>query len=322
MIIEETLLKEIFINPIQLEGNRIYKESTDSDAENQAQTEKIFSDKWTEVEQYKNTEKLYQFQYEWFLKLYGFESQDRLKEYLTSKKVIIDTGCGLGYKASWLAKLAPESLVIGIDISDALEIAAKNYADIPNLFFARGDIANTGLRPDSIDFVVCDQVIMHTEAPEKTFAHLSDITSPEGEFACYVYSKKALPRELVDDYFRRATHAIPKEQMWEFSAQLTELGKRLSELKVEFDAPDIPLLGIKGGKYDIQRFIYWNFLKCFWREDWGFDLSKSTNYDWYAPSNARRFSKQEFLEMVEKNNLAISYFHEEEACYSGRFLKR
>jgi len=24
-----------------------------------------------------------------------------------------------------------------------------------------------------------------------------------------------------------------------------------------------PELGIKGGKYDLQRFIYWNFLKCF-----------------------------------------------------------
>ena len=57
----------------------------------------------------------------------------------------------------------------------------------------------------------------------------------------------------------------------------------------------------------VQRFIYWNFLKCFWKEDWGFDLSKSTNYDWYAPSNAKRFSKDEFLKMKE-NDLSISFF--------------
>jgi hypothetical protein len=109
--------------------------------------------------------------------------------------------------------------------------------------------------------------------------------------------------------------------MWEFSEQLTELGRRLSDLKISFESPDIPLLGIKGGKYDIQRFIYWNFLKCFWKEEWGFDLSKSTNYDWYAPSNAKRFSKSEFLSMVTENNLTITYLHEEEACYSGRFKK-
>jgi SAM-dependent methyltransferase len=314
-------IQKLFVDPVTIEKNRIYRNADANMAHNQAQTEDIFSDKWVEVEQYKNVDKLYEFQFDWFLKLYGFDTEEKLAEYLSTKKVIIDTGCGLGYKAGWFAKLAPKSIVIGIDISDALDLAAKNFASLPNLFFLKGDIANTGLKPGSIDFVVCDQVIMHTEVPENTFAHLSAITAKQGEFACYVYSKKALPRELVDDYFRKATHNISKEEMWEFSEQLTELGKRLSELKVSFESPDIPLLGIKGGTYDIQRFIYWNFLKCFWRDDWGFDLSKSTNYDWYAPSNAKRFSKEEFLKMVSDNKLEVSFLHQEEACYSGRFLK-
>ncbi len=316
-------IKELFKNEVNIQGNCIVP-ATNSNVEdaNQAQTEKIFSDKWTEAEQYQNIEKLYEFQFDWFLKLYGFETEEALKNYLLDKRVIIDTGCGLGYKAGWFAKLAPESIVIGIDISDALELAAKNFAHLPNLFFLKGDISNTGLKTESIDFVVCDQVIMHTEVPENTFAHLSEITKREGEFACYVYSQKALPRELVDDYFRKATHNISNEEMWKFSEQLTELGKRLSELKIEFESPDIPLLGIKGGKYDIQRFIYWNFLKCFWKDDWGFDLSKSTNYDWYAPSNAKRFSREDFLKMIADNHLELSFFHEEEACYSGRFLKK
>jgi SAM-dependent methyltransferase len=309
----EASLRDNFISLVDEDQGR---------AENQSQTEKIFSDKWTEVEQYKNVDKLYEFQFDWFLKLYGFDSEEQLKEYLQTKRVILDTGCGLGYKAAWFARLAPQSIVLGIDISDAVDLAAKNFAHLNNLFFLKGDIADTGLKPGSVDFVVCDQVIMHTEVPEKTFAHLSDITSANGEFACYVYSKKALPRELVDDYFRKATHQIGNEEMWQFSEQLTELGKRLSELNVSFTSPDIPLLGIKGGTYDIQRFIYWNFLKCFWKEDWGFDLCKSTNYDWYAPSNAKRFSKEEFLEMVSNNHLDVSFFHQEEACYSGRFLKK
>jgi SAM-dependent methyltransferase len=275
-----------------------------------------------EADEYNNIEKLYNFQFEWFLTLYGFESEGDLAEFLSSKRIIIDTGCGLGYKAAWFAKLAPHAVVLGVDISDSIYVAAKNFNHHSNLFFFRGDIANTGLKDNVIDFVVCDQVIMHTEIPEQTFKHLSDITSLGGEFSCYVYSKKALPRELLDEYFRTATHSISNEKMWEFSEQITELGRRLSELKISFESPDIPLLGIKGGTYDIQRFIYWNFLKCFWKEDWGFDLSKSTNFDWYAPSNAKRFSKEEFLKMVKENNLTISYFHEEEACYSGRFSKK
>ena len=316
-------VQDLFKNPVTVKGNFITLPDLGPDYEsNQKQTEKIFSEKWVEADEYKNIDKLYEFQFNWFLSLYGFETEEKLAVFLADKKTIIDTGCGLGYKAAWFARLAPEAIVLGVDISDAIEVAAKNFKDYPNLFFFRGDIADTGLRENSIDFTVCDQVIMHTEVPEKTFKHLSSITSPRGEFACYVYSKKALPRELVDDYFRKATHQIPSEEMWKLSEQLTELGKRLSELNVNFESPEIPLLGIKGGQYDIQRFIYWNFLKCFWKEDWGFDLSKSTNYDWYAPSNAKRFSKQEFLDMIGENKLTISFLHEEEACYSGRFLKK
>ena len=315
-------LKQLFAKEIFVQGNKIsFEQSEHNKADNQVQTSDIFSDKWVEAAEYDSIEKMYSFQLDWFLKLYGFETRENLAAFLKDKNTIIDTGCGLGYKAAWFAELAPHAVVLGTDISDALDVAAKNYVHIPNLFFFRGDIANTGLKKGVIDFTVCDQVIMHTEVPEHTFKHLSDITSAKGEFACYVYSKKALPRELVDDYFRKATHDIPNDKMWEFSAQLTELGKRLSELKVSFDCPEIPLLGIKGGVIDVQRFIYWNFLKCFWKEDWGFDLSKSTNYDWYAPSNAKRFSKEEFLDMAKANDLKVTFLHQEEACYSGRFAK-
>jgi ubiquinone/menaquinone biosynthesis C-methylase UbiE len=318
----ESKIQELFNDPIFINRNIIAIGSSDAVADNQAQTEKIFSDKWTQMAEYEDAQKGYDFQKEWFLSLYGFGTEEKLQEYLRTKNTVIDTGCGLGYKSEWFARLAPETIVIGIDISDSLEIAAAKYAHLPNLFFLRGDIANTGLKSNSIDFVVCDQVIMHTEVPETTFAHLSDVTSEGGEFACYVYSKKALPRELVDDYFRKATHKIENETMWEFSDQLTVLGKRLSELNVSFECPDIPVLGIKGGTYDIQRFIYWNFLKCFWNEKLGFEISKSTNYDWYAPSNAKRFSKEDFLQMAADSKLDINFLHEEEACYSARFGKK
>jgi SAM-dependent methyltransferase len=265
---------------------------------------------------------LYNFNYDWYLKLYGFDDEKSLAKFLQSKKVILDAGCGLGYKAAWFAQLAPLSTVIGMDYADTSRLAAKNYTHISNLFFVKGDIASSGLKVSSIDYVNCDQVIMHTENPDKTFAHLASLLTPTGEFACYVYSKKALPRELVDDYFRKFVHNYSKEEIWELSKQLTVLGKTLSELNVKFTSPDIPLLGIKGGEYDIQRFIYWNFLKCFWKEDWGGELCDATNFDWYSPSNAKRFSEKEFINLIKANELNIKFFHKEEACYSGRFSKK
>jgi len=313
-------IQEIFRDPIELKDNFIFRKDT-SDHTNQSQTNDVFSDKWEKVDHMEKTDVMYQFQYEWYLKLYGFDSEADLAEYLSDKKVIFDAGCGLGYKAQWFAKLAPNATVIGMDYSDAAMIAARNYKNVPNLYFVKGDIADTGFKSGAIDYVSCDQVIMHTEVPEATFKHLTDVTSVGGEFACYVYAKKALPRELLDDHFRVATKELDQEKLWEMSRQLTVLGKQLSELNIELDFPDIPLLGIKGGKQDLQRFIYWNFIKCFWREDWGHELSDATNYDWYSPSNAKRYSESEYKAMINDNNLDIKHFHSEEACYSGRFRK-
>jgi hypothetical protein len=132
---------------------------------------------------------------------------------------------------------------------------------------------------------------------------------------------KALPRERLDEHFREFTKHISKEDMWVMSEQLMEFGKRLSELDVSINVPSIPLLGISGGEMDIQRFIYWNILKCFWNEELGMETSISKNYDWYAPSNAERYSVDQFVQLVRKAGLIERDFRAEETCHSGRFIK-
>jgi SAM-dependent methyltransferase len=310
----------LFRIPLNIQDNFIEVNSSEY-RKNQTQTNEAFTEKWSDFQAKGNYEDLISSQKEWFKTLYGFENENSLKEFLSNKKVILDAGCGLGFKSAWLAELAPNAVVIGMDYSDAAKIASQRYRQLANLFFIQGDIANTQLKENSVDFVLCDQVIMHTENPAETFKHLSSITSSGGTFACYVYAKKALPRELLDDYFREATHSYSHEELWEMSRSLTQLGKQLSQLNIELDFPDIPLLGIKGGKQDLQRFIYWNFIKCFYREDWHTYTCDSTNFDWYSPSNANRYSKEEYLKMIHDNSLEIAYFHSEEACYSGRFIK-
>jgi SAM-dependent methyltransferase len=289
---------------------------------NQQQTNEVFSDKWQRYESSDERERLYEFQRQWYLKLYGFGDEAALARHLQGCRVIFDAGCGLGYKAAWFARLAPQALVVGMDFSDAARQAAATYAALPNLFFVQGDIARTGFADASVDYVSCDQVIMHTEDPVATFAELARITRRSGgEFACYFYAKKALPRELLDDHFRSKCAELSRDELWAMAEQLTELGRRLSELKLSFDAPEIPALGIKGGPIDVQRFIYWNFLKCFWNPELGRETSVVTNFDWYSPSNARRFSEAEVRAIVHGQGLVERFFHAEEACYSGRFAR-
>jgi SAM-dependent methyltransferase len=309
---------ESFDRPMSLRENFVLSSSASTDV-GQEQTNSVFSEKWGKYQSSAEKDKLFEFQRNWYLKLYGFESELALAEHLRASNVIFDAGCGLGYKAAWFAALAPRSLVIGMDFSDAAAQAARSYSALENLFFVQGDIADTGLREGSVDYVSCDQVIMHTEDPERTFAELARITPRSGQLACYFYAKKALPRELLDDYFRTRCSHIEREKLWAMSEQLAELGRRLSALNVEIDVPEIPELGIKGGKSDIQRFIYWNFVKCFWNADLGAETSVLTNFDWYSPSNARRFSEAEIRAIVSVNGMKEIFFHSEEACFSGRF---
>jgi len=315
-------IKDLFQIDI-IKKNNVYVISDESTFENQEQTNKAFSDKWNEYdkENFDEKKKLFEFQKKWYLKLYGFSDEQRLKSYLCDKSIILDAGSGLGYKAKWFADLSPNSLVIGMDYSNSVFLAAKNYIDTQNLIFVKNDIANTKIKTNSIDYISCDQVLHHTEDPQKTIMEFNRILSNNSELAVYVYAKKALPRELIDDYFREKSKSISKKDMWNLSEQLTELGKKLSELKIEIDVPEIPLLGIKSGKIDLQRFIYWNFLKCFWNEELGKTTSVSTNYDWYSPSNAFRYNKDEFELLLKNANFEIKPYHSEEACHSGRFAK-
>lgn len=301
-------------------SKNLYIDESLAVSNNQQQTMESFSFKWNALKsESKSYAELDKFQQEWFLKLYGFESEEHLKNYLKSKTMIIDAGAGKGYKAAWIAKMAPHAKVFAIDISESVVEASQFYSEIPNLCFIKGDIGKIDFFLNKFDFVYCDQVIMHTQNPRHTFDNLVALVKKEGDVLTYVYRKKALPRELLDDHFREATHKISDEEMLLFSKQLTDIGRILSEkFPHEVDFPGIDALGIKAGKMTVQRFIYWNFMKCFWNEKFGYDLSVLTNFDWYSPSQAARYSKEEFLLWLTENKLQVTHFHEEEACYSVR----
>lgn len=285
----------------------------------QVQTNATFTDKWRRYGESNEKELLYAAQRAWYLQLYGFETEQALAKYLQSCRMVLDAGCGLGYKAAWFADLAPDTTVIGVDYSAAAIQAATAYRDRSNLFFFQGDIAALPMLEGAFDYVSCDQVIMHTQDPDRTFAELARLTSAAGQFACYFYAKKALPRELLDDYFRKHCQSMSSEDLWTMAEQVTELGKRLDALREEIEVPAIPALGIPAGRTTVQRFIYWNFMKCFWNESLGRDTSIVTNFDWYSPSQARRYERSEIERLVSVAGMQILTFHQEEACYSGRF---
>ncbi len=289
----------------------------------QVQTKEAFSNKWGEVD-YESIDfkKSQDHQRRWYLDLYGFNSEMDLKDYLTGLEYVLDAGAGACGKAAWFAHLSPKTKIIAVDISDSLHAAAEYYKSIKNLYFIQCDISNLKFFEDSLfDYISCDQVIHHTSNPYNVFSELIRVLKQNHDISVYVYRKKAIPRELLDDYFRDYCTNLTHEELSSLSEQLTELGRSLSECEKEFNFPNIPLLGIEGGKSTVQRFVYWNFIKCFWNPSLGYKNSKLCNYDWYSPSQAYRYSKKEFKEWITQHKLEELYFHAENACYSGRFKK-
>jgi len=290
--------------------------------DNQAHTNDAFSEKWGAYRQQQEDKEIWKIeQFAWYLRLYGFASEQELAQFVSGKNLILDAGCGLGYKAAWFARMNRAATIVAMDASDAIFLARERYRNEPNMIFVKGDIAAPQFHDGVFDFINCDQVLHHTESPPRTLAEFNRILSSGGVLNTYVYSKKGLPRELLDEHFRQYSKSLTKEQIWNLSEQLALLGKTLSELQITVDVPDMPALNIKGGRQDLQRFIYWNFIKCFWNEKHGLNGSVAVNFDWYSPSNAFRYTREEFIAMLNTAGFAADYLHSEEACHTGRFHK-
>lgn len=319
---EKRQAEALFARNLPLVDNVWIATDSPDGADDERHINAAFAEKWLALEQDpEDTEGWKEFQYRWYLQYYGYASEAQFAEFLRTRRVILDAGCGPGYKAAWFARLAPEATVVAMDLTDSTYLAAKRYAHLPNLIVVKGDIANTPFRDRRFDFISCDQVLHHTDAPPNTVREFERILSDTGLLNTYVYAIKALPRELLDTQLRKLTKQLDKEAIWELSDQLTQLGKALADLSITITVPDIPALGIKGGKQDLQRFIYWNFVKCFWNPEHGYEASKMINFDWYAPATAYRYSREQFVALLANGGFTAEFLHSEEACHTGRFHK-
>jgi len=68
---------------------------------------------------------------------------------------------------------------------------------------------------------------------------------------------------------------------------------------------DIPLLDLKAGTEDVQRFFYWNVMKCFWNEDYDLVTNTVVNFDWYHPKYASRHTPQEVESWFKQHRLEV-----------------
>ncbi|HXV66505.1 MAG TPA: class I SAM-dependent methyltransferase [Nitrosopumilaceae archaeon] len=279
-------------------------------------TEFAFSTKWKLYHKLYQDKKWYDTQKKWFLERFGWKTISKFNNFLNTRHIILDAGTGIGNSAKFFSK-NPKSQVFAIDASESIDFAYKKYGKTSNIHFLQADIRNLPFRIQTFDFICSDQVLHHTSNTETSFKYLTKLLKKNGIISIYVYKKKGPIREFVDDFIREQTVKMSERECKEFSKDMANLGKSLSKLNKKITIPrDIPILEIKSGTYDIQRFFYWNFLKCFWAEDGNLQRSIGVNFDWYFPKYAYRHTKNEIQSWCKSAKIKIIHYDEIESGIS------
>jgi SAM-dependent methyltransferase len=292
-------------------------------ADTAAQTKKSFGEKWTSSADFQiggisafDSDTL-----NWICTRNGFNDVQEFGEYVSQFETCLDAGCGNGRILGLLSEVVSDSTKLyGLDIS-AADVARANLKNAVEEIYTADlmDIETFGAIPRP-DFIYCQEVLHHTTRPDVSFANLAKVLRDNGEIAIYVYKKKAPLREFTDDFVRSRIEALPHIEAMELARDFAAFGRALSELKTTVEVPELRLLEIPAGNYDIQRLLYHFFVKCYWNSELSENDNTMINFDWYHPSLCSRHTLDEVQNWFIQNNLAIvhSYVDEYGITVRGR----
>ncbi len=97
---------------------------------------------------------------------------------------VLDVGCGAGWLARRLAKLAPEGRVVGMDISDEMiRHARRASVDFDNLMFVTGEVAQIPWQPNFFSHAISVESSYYWSDPAAGIKDIFRVLS-DGGSAC------------------------------------------------------------------------------------------------------------------------------------------
>jgi len=292
------------------------KAAVTESSQSQQQTGEAFGFKWAQRDSYESPA----FQSaikQWLIDRYCGGDVSVIGRWLAGgRKLILDAGCGAGNAALLLfGQHLAQHDYLGVDISSAVDVARERFAaaGVPGDFL-RADLTAMPIPDESVDIAFSEGVLHHTNDTLAALTALTKTVKPGGRVMFYVYAKKAAIREFTDDHVRHSLSNLTDEQAWEALLPLTRLGAALGQLGVEIDVPeDIPYLGIRKGKQDLQRFFYWNVMKLYYRPEFSEAECNHVNFDWFRPLNCHRHTVEEVRGWCDQLQLAIEHLDVQES---------
>ena len=283
----------------------------------QAQTKESFGFKWKKRDTFDSPASLARMR-AWLESRYGhWTSLDWISHARPgTRPLLLDAGCGAGMSALELFDGCMERIrYLGVDLSPAVEVARDRAIERrAEAAFIQCDLQRIPLRPGSVDAILSEGVLHHTDSTREALRSLVPLLRPGGTFMFYVYRRKGPIREFTDDYIRERLATMTPEDAWDAMMPLTRLGDALGKLGAVIDIPEtVELLGIPAGRMDVQRLFYWHVAKMFHRPDLTLEEMNHINFDWDAPANAHRQSPEEVRAWCQEAGLEIQREAVEEA---------
>ena len=174
-------------------------------------------------------------------------------------KMVLDAGCGMGRFSEIAAKYGAE--VIGLDLSQAVDVAMKNVGFQDSVHLIQADIFKLPLRQDMFDFIFSFGVLHHTPDCARAFGMLPKLLKKNGKISIFVYSSYNKGIVYISGFWRFFTTRLPRRILYLVSYISVPL----------YYFYKIPILG------SIAKLL---FVIPMW-PDWRWRVLDT--FDWYSP---------------------------------------
>ena len=203
---------------------------------------------------------------------------------------VLEGGCGMGRHARQLAEHC--RMILAIDFSQAIEAAARNVGDLPNVAVVQADLQALPVADEAFEFVYSMGVVHHLADTEGVVRGLVRKLKPGGRLRLYLYWKREgwTGRALaVVSGIRRFTTRLPfpvlKALCWVLSVGLSAgvvLPYRL-----------LARLGVRTSEY-WPLFVYTKY---------PFTVLYNDQFDRFSAPLEKRYSEAEARRLLEQAGL-------------------
>ncbi|MGH9868365.1 MAG: methyltransferase domain-containing protein [Candidatus Polarisedimenticolia bacterium] len=133
-------------------------------------------------------------------------------------RVVLEGGCGKGRHTTLVGRWGARA-VIGVDLSDAVDVAYAHTRGQPNVHIVQADLRALPLGPGSCDHAFSVGVLHHLPDPLEGFRSLARAVKPGGEITVWVYGAEGNGwiRHVVTPVRRTFTSRLPPPVLYPLS---------------------------------------------------------------------------------------------------------